>query len=44
VYVVHSGDSEWLVPATREVVRKVDLAQKMMLIHLLEGMIEPEAI
>jgi 16S rRNA processing protein RimM len=44
VYVVHGGDSEWLVPATKEVVRKVDLARKMMLIHLLEGMIETEAI
>ncbi len=44
VYVVHGGGSEWLVPATREVVRKVDLARKMMLIHLLEGMIETEAI
>jgi 16S rRNA processing protein RimM len=44
VYVVHSGGAEWLVPATKEVVRKVDLARKMMLIHLLEGMIETEAI
>jgi 16S rRNA processing protein RimM len=44
VYVVHGAGSEWLVPATKEVVRKVDLARKMMLIHLLEGMIETEAI
>lgn len=44
VYVVHGGGSEWLVPATKEVVRKVDLGRKMMLIHLLEGMIETEAL
>ncbi|MDE2059496.1 MAG: 16S rRNA processing protein RimM [candidate division NC10 bacterium] len=44
VYVVHGEDSEWLLPATREVVRRVDLAGGIMLVHLLEGMIEAEAV
>jgi 16S rRNA processing protein RimM len=44
VYVVHGEGSEWLLPATKEVVRKVDLAREIMLVHLLEGMIEAEAV
>lgn len=44
VYVVHGEDSEWLLPATKEVVRRVDLAREIMLVRLLEGMIEAEAV
>src|SRR5574337_260959 len=44
VYVVHGEGSEWLLPATREVVRTVDLAREIMLVRLLEGMIEAEAV
>lgn len=44
VYVVHGQQGEWLLPATREVVRRVDLAGEIMLVHPLEGMIEPEAV
>lgn len=44
VYVVRGEGSEWLLPATREVVRRVDLAQGMMVVRLLEGMIEAEAV
>ncbi|MDE2180064.1 MAG: 16S rRNA processing protein RimM [candidate division NC10 bacterium] len=44
VYVVHGEGSEWLLPATKEVVRKVDLAREIMLVHLLEGMIEAEPV
>lgn len=44
VYVVHGDDSEWLLPATKEVVRRVDLAREIMLVRLLEGMIEAEAV
>ena len=44
VYVVHGQQGEWLLPATREVVRRVDLAGEIMLVHPLEGMIESEAV
>ena len=44
VYVVHGEGSEWLLPATKEVVRRVDLVGGIMLVHLLEGMIEAEAV
>src|SRR5574337_73450 len=44
VYVVHGEGSEWLLPATKEVVRRVDLVREIMLVHLLEGMIEAEAV
>lgn len=44
VYVVHGDDSEWLLPATKEVVKGVDLAREIMLVRLLEGMIEAEAV
>ena len=44
VYVVHGDGSEWLLPATKEVVRRIDLAQEIVLVRLLEGMIEAEAV
>lgn len=44
VYVVHGEGLEWLLPATKEVVRKVDLTREIMLVRLLEGMIEAEAV
>lgn len=44
VYVVHGEGTEWLLPATKEVVKKVDLAREIMLVHLLKGMIEAEAV
>lgn len=44
VYVVHGEGTEWLLPATKEVVKKVDLARELMLVHLLEGMIDAEAV
>lgn len=44
VYVVHGEGVEWLLPATKEVVKKIDLARAIMLVHLLEGMIEAEAV
>ena len=44
VYVVHGEGSEWLLPAIREVVRRVDLAGEIMLVRLLKGMIETEAV
>jgi 16S rRNA processing protein RimM len=44
VFVVHSQQGEWLLPATREVVRKVDLAGQIVLVRPLEGMIDAEAV
>lgn len=44
VYVVHGRQGEWLLPATVEVVRRVDLEGEVMLVRPLEGMIEAEAI
>jgi len=44
VYVVHGRQGEWLLPATREVVRRVDLAEEIMLVRPLEGMIDAEAV
>lgn len=44
VYVVQGQNGEWLLPATREVVRMVDLAGEVMLVRPLEGMIESEAV
>ena len=44
VYVVHGEGSEWLLPAIREVVRRIDLAGEIMVVHLLKGMIEAEAV
>jgi 16S rRNA processing protein RimM len=44
VYVIHGEGSEWLLPATREVVRRIDLAEEIMVVHLLKGMIEAEAV
>ena len=44
VYVVHGRQGEWLLPATVEVVRRVDLEGEVMLVRPLEGMIEAEAL
>jgi 16S rRNA processing protein RimM len=44
VYVVRGEQEEWLLPATREVVRGIDLAAEIMLVRPLEGMIESEAV
>jgi ribosomal 30S subunit maturation factor RimM len=44
VYVVHGQQGEWLLPATLEVVRRIDLEREVMLVRPLEGMIETEAL
>ncbi len=40
VYVVKHGQKEVYVPATREVIKKVDRKARRMVIHLMDGMIE----
>jgi len=40
VYVVRKGSRELLIPASREVVREVDLPGNRMTVHPLEGMLE----
>jgi 16S rRNA processing protein RimM len=44
VYVVRGQHGEWLLPATVEVVKGVDLEGEVVLVRPLEGMIEAEAI
>ncbi len=44
VYVVRSNGREHLIPATREVIREVDVSRKRMRIHPLEGLLEYDAM
>ncbi|HOO41898.1 MAG TPA: ribosome maturation factor RimM, partial [Syntrophales bacterium] len=38
VYVCRNGDKEILLPAIADVIRKVDLREKRMVVRLLEGL------
>ncbi len=40
VYVVKNGSNEYLIPAIKNVVKKVDIDEKKMVIAPLEGMLE----
>jgi len=40
VYTVKSGTKEYDIPATKEVVKKIDLHKKIMIIEPLEGLLE----
>jgi 16S rRNA processing protein RimM len=40
VYVVRKGNRELMIPASREVVREVDVTGNRMTVHPLEGMLE----
>jgi len=40
VFVIESGDKEILLPAIKDVVRKVALQEKKIIIHLMEGLFE----
>jgi 16S rRNA processing protein RimM len=41
IYVVKDGNgAEYLVPATKEVVKQVDIGQKLIIIHVLEGLFD----
>ena len=40
VYVVRKGDKEYLLPAIREVIKSIDLKRKVMIVHLLNGLID----
>jgi len=42
VYVVRKGERESLIPAIREVVRKVDVPGKRMIIHAVEGLLNED--
>ncbi len=39
VYVVKSQNKEHLIPATTEIIKKIDLAEKVLIIHPLEGLL-----
>ena len=38
VYVVRDGDQEVLIPAISSFVREVDIGQKRLIVHLIEGL------
>lgn len=40
VYVVHARGREWLIPATEEVIVRVDRQERQMVIHPIEGLLE----
>lgn len=40
VYVVQGDDREYLIPATREIVRQIDREQRRITIHPLEGLLD----
>jgi len=44
VYVVKQGSREYMIPAIREVIREVDVHQKKMKIHVLEGLLENDGM
>jgi len=40
VYLVRGAEGEWLIPATEEVIMRVDRAKGEMVIHPIEGLLE----
>jgi 16S rRNA processing protein RimM len=40
IYVVESGDKTYNIPATKNIVKKIDLAKGVMIIELMEGLLE----
>ncbi|MGA1839857.1 MAG: ribosome maturation factor RimM [bacterium] len=40
VYVVKKGEKEYLLPAIKEVIKVIDLERKVLIVHLLEGLID----
>ena len=44
VYIVRQGEREILLPAVKEVIKRVDLAGKRMTVHLIPGLKNPDAV
>ena len=40
VYVVKKGKKEYLLPAIKDVIKLIDLEKKVIIVHLLEGLID----
>ena len=40
VYVVGQGEKEYLIPALRSVVKEINLSEKRMTLHPMEGLLE----
>ena len=40
IYVVRNGDQEWMLPMIDTVVKSIDLEQKKLIFHRIEGLIE----
>jgi len=41
VYTVKKGRKEYLIPAIKEVIKEVDLQRKRIIIHPIEGLLDP---
>lgn len=41
VYTVKKGGKEYLIPAIKEVIQEVDLHRKRIIIHPIEGLLDP---
>lgn len=42
VYVVKQGSKEFWIPSVREIIRNVDLQKKVLQIHIIEGLLDPQ--
>ena len=40
IYVVRNGDQEWMLPMIDTVVKSIDMEQKKLIFHRIEGLIE----
>jgi len=40
VYVVKKGEKEYLIPAIRDVIKKIDLADKKIIIEVMKGLLD----
>jgi 16S rRNA processing protein RimM len=40
IYVVRNGDQEWMLPMIDSVVKSIDLEQKKLIFHRIEGLLE----
>lgn len=40
VYVIREGEKEFLIPAVKEFVKKIDLERRTMVVHVVEGLLD----
>jgi 16S rRNA processing protein RimM len=44
LYVVRGDRGEWMLPAVRAFVLRVDLARRVMVVRTIEGLVDPETV